>query len=523
MEQKRRGRLWLSVLLVSVMATSSACSSSGAKDPKSAGEKAPASSAAAGASQTPVKVVGLNCNATFDRKTPEEKHVHDIIQEKTGADVNIVFSEAGQCVTKRNLMLSSGEQLEFAEMSIADAIQAYNDGVILSLNDLLDKLGPNLKKNVVPAAFERVTYKNQILGIPIETPVITPNALQIRTDWLAKLNLTMPKTIDDYEKILEAFKTGDPDGNGKADTYALSTGSGGNIDMLEYVFAPFFMPAATEWWKDTDGKIKPPELHPSYKEMMAKFVEWQKKGYIWPDMLLSTAPKQQELIAQNKAGTVAATFSGTIINAVEVLRKTVPDVQYVPVALEGKGINKLPASPAATSAWVIFKKNASPETVMKYFDYQATPEGSDLVYFGVEGENYNRGTNNTVEFIAEDKSDLSKAKYYAKYKTVFINWPGSPVWAANTWTHQEYNLKREQVNKLPRFEPIDAKVLYDNSKWKSFSKLTDLKTYWKEQKVKVFNGEIPVENWDSIVKKWLEIGGQQMIDDRNEQFAAAAK
>jgi putative aldouronate transport system substrate-binding protein len=293
--------------------------------------------------------------------------------------------------------------------------------------------------------------------------------------------------------------------------------------MLEYVFAPFFMPAATEWWQDTDGKIKPPELHPSYKDMMAKFVEWQKKGYIWPDMLLSTAPKQQELIAQNKAGTVAATFSGTIINAVEVLRKTVPDAQYVPVALEGKGINKLPASAAATSAWVIFKKNASPETVMKYFDFQATPEGSDLVYFGVEGENYNRGANNTIEFIAEDKSDLSKAKYYAKYKTVFINWPGKPVWSANTWVHQEYNLKREQVHKLPRFEPIDAKVLYDNSKWKSFSKLTDLKTYWSEQKIKVFNGEIPVENWDSIVKKWLEIGGQQMIDDRNEQFAAAAK
>ncbi|WP_405451399.1 hypothetical protein [Paenibacillus sp. HJGM_3] len=516
MEQKRMPRLWLSILIVSVMATSTACSSSNTKDPKGTGDSTPTKGA-------PVKVVGLNCNATFDRKTPEEKHVHDILQEKTGADVNIVFSEAGQCVTKRNLMLSSGEQLEFAEMSITDAIQAYNDGVILSLNDLLDKYGPNLKKNVVPAAFEKVTYKNQILGIPIETPVITPNALQIRTDWLAKLNLSMPKTVDDYEKIMEAFKTGDPDGNGKADTYALSTGSGGRIDMLEYVFAPFFQPAATAWWKDSDGKIKPPELHPSYKDMMAKFVEWKKRGYIWPDMVLSTAPKQQELIAQNKAGTVAASFSGTIINAVEVLRKTVPDAQYVPVALEGKGINKLPAAPAATSAWVIFKKNASPEAVMKYFDYQATPEGSDLVYFGVEGENFTRGTNKLVEFVADDKTDLSKAKYYAKYKTVFINWPGSPVWPANTWVHQEYNLKRDQVHKLPRFDPIDAKVLYDTSKWKSFSKLTDLNTYWSEQKIKVFNGEIPVENWDSIVKKWLEIGGQQMIDDKNEQFAAAAK
>lgn len=473
-----------------------------------------------------IQIVGLNCNPSFDRKTAEERRVHDRIREKTGADVRIVFSDGGAggpCRSKRNVMLSSGEQLDFAEMSITEAVQAFNEGLLLPLNGLLDKYGSNLKKNVVPEAFERATYEGNVLGIPIENGLLALNALQIREDWLAKLQLPVPKTIDEYEHVLKAFKERDPDGNGIPDTIPLAVASGGTFNMLEGVLGPIFLPQGFAWWQDADGRLKPPELHPGYKELLARLVDWNNKGYLWTDMLLSTATKQQELIAGNRVGSVAATYSGTILNAGEVLRKTVPDYSYVPIVLEGTahGINKLPASPITHSVWVIFKKNADPETVMKYFDYQGTYEGNMLASFGIEGDNYTTAPGGMVEFIAEDKTDLSKANYYAKYKTVFINWPGKPVWPVNAWASGEYNLKREQMNRLPRFEAIDAGVLYDTSKWESFPKLSELSAYFSEQKVRVYNGEISVDSWDGVVQRWLDMGGLQMIDDRNRQYAAA--
>jgi len=473
-----------------------------------------------------IPIVGLNCNPSFDRKTAEERRVHDLILEKTGADVRIVFSDGGAggpCRSKRNMMLSSGEQLDFAELSISEAVQAFNEGLILPLNDLLDQYGLNLKKNVVPEAFKRATYEGNILGIPIENGLLTLNALQIRADWLAKLQLPVPNTVDEYERVLQAFKERDPDGNGMPDTVPLTVASGGTLGMLESVFGPSFLPQAYGWWQDADGRLKPPELHPGYKALLARLVDWNKKGYLWSDMLLSSAAKQQELIAGNKAGSVAATYSGTILNAGEILRKSVPDYSYIPVVLEGAhGINRLPAAPIAYSVWVIFKKNADPETVMKYFDYQGTYEGNMLTYFGIEGDNYTTSPGGMVELIAEDKTDLAKANYYAKYKTVFINWPGKPVWPINAWVSGEYNLKREQINRLPRFEPIDSGVFYDTTQWESFPKLDDLNAYLSEQKVRVYNGEIPVDSWDGIVGRWLDMGGRQLIDDRNKQYAAEA-
>ncbi|MEF3302580.1 extracellular solute-binding protein [Paenibacillus sp. GYB003] len=502
--------LWIAVTL-----SSAGCEFAAAPENAPAPNKAPPRGA--------VPIVGLNCNPSFDRRTPEEKRVHDSIQADTGVDVRIVFAETSQCKTRRNLMLSSGEQLNFAEMPIIDAIQAYNEGMILPLNDLLDRYGSNLKKNVAPAAFERATYNGRILGIPIENGVMALNALQIREDWLRNLNLPMPRTIGQFEETMKAFKERDPDGNGKDDTVPLSTGSGGTLGMLEAVLGSSFMPNGFTWWKDGDGRLMPPELHPSYKGMMAKLIEWNREGYIWPDMLLSTAAKQQELIARNKAGAVAATFSGTILNAGEALRKTVPDYSYVPFIPEGPGINKLPNAPIASSVWVLYSKSSDPAAVMKFFDYQATYEGNMLTWFGIEGETYRRAEGGLVEFIAEDRTDLSKAKYYAKYKTVFINWPGKPLWPVNAWVMEAYNLKRDQVNRLPRFDYADSKVVYDISAWKSAPKLNDLNAFLSEQKVKLFNGELPLDNWDGVMQQWLNMGGRDMIDDRNRQYAAVMR
>lgn len=49
-----------------------------------------------------------------------------------------------------------------------------------------------------------------------------PMAMFWRKDWLDKLGLEVPETLDDYEKVLTAFVEEDPDGNGKKDTAGLA-------------------------------------------------------------------------------------------------------------------------------------------------------------------------------------------------------------------------------------------------------------------------------------------------------------
>ncbi len=50
-----------------------------------------------------------------------------------------------------------------------------------------------------------------------------PDKLWINSTWLKKLGLQVPKTTEDLRNVLLAFKTKDPNGNGKADEIPMTT------------------------------------------------------------------------------------------------------------------------------------------------------------------------------------------------------------------------------------------------------------------------------------------------------------
>ena len=121
-----------------------------------------------------------------------------------------------------NLMLASGTIPDIVGSSrIKDFVNQYGpEGAFLPLNDLIDEHAPNLKKffaekpeiaAAISAADGNMYY------IPYLPDGKYGRAYWIRTDWLNKLGLEMPETVEDYEKVLRAFKTQDPNGNGEAD------------------------------------------------------------------------------------------------------------------------------------------------------------------------------------------------------------------------------------------------------------------------------------------------------------------
>ena len=65
--------------------------------------------------------------------------------------------------------------------------------------------------------------ENDVLyGIPSGNAERIPSQfLWIRKDWLDKLGLDVPKTLDDVVEVARAFKNDDPDGNGVDDTWGL--------------------------------------------------------------------------------------------------------------------------------------------------------------------------------------------------------------------------------------------------------------------------------------------------------------
>ena len=73
-----------------------------------------------------------------------------------------------------------------------------------------------------PAVLQAATVDGKMMGLGPPEVYGDGVFIWLRADWLEKLGLSEPKTMDDVIAISKAFTTQDPDGNGVNDTYGLA-------------------------------------------------------------------------------------------------------------------------------------------------------------------------------------------------------------------------------------------------------------------------------------------------------------
>jgi putative aldouronate transport system substrate-binding protein len=144
--------------------------------------------------------------------------------------------DAGAAKEKRQIALASGDYPDLFLLipwvdgfTQAEVLKLGQQGVAQPLEDLIKENAPNIQK----ALDSNKTFKEMstapdghIYALPQWSDCFHctyPDKLWINSTWLKKLGLQMPKTTDDLRKVLEAFKTKDPNGNGKADEIPMTT------------------------------------------------------------------------------------------------------------------------------------------------------------------------------------------------------------------------------------------------------------------------------------------------------------
>jgi putative aldouronate transport system substrate-binding protein len=54
-------------------------------------------------------------------------------------------------------------------------------------------------------------------------------------------------------------------------------------------------------------------------------------------------------------------------------------------------------------------------------------------------------------------------------------------------------------------------------------KFMDYKTTWDEKVTKILIGELPVDAFDDVQKKWFDNGGKQFVEQLNEYIKKSSK
>lgn len=170
------------------------------------------------------------------------------LAEKTGVTLEIQAIEESGWDEKIGLLFSSqdyGDIFLFG-LSINEASQYGMAGMLRPLEDLVAQYSPNTQKiyESFPETLRNLTADDGHVYIaPAYNNTPRDMLLQysdwINASWLETLGLSMPKTLDEFYAVLQAFKTGDPNGNGVADEIPWSfvyKGDGYNMALGAFGF-----------------------------------------------------------------------------------------------------------------------------------------------------------------------------------------------------------------------------------------------------------------------------------------------
>lgn len=205
----------------------------------------------------------------FGTKPTAEKTIFTEAEEKTNVKIKFTLPES---TTDQEQALS----LAVASKNMSDIIRGYSrstfvkygmQGAFMPLNDLIDKYAPNYKKFLEenPDVKKYTTASDgNIYYIPFVQDGETSTGWFIRQDWLDKLGIKQPETIDEFYNAMVAFRDGDPNGNGKKDEVPIfGMGASEGVSSLYGLFN-----TSNDMIYREDGKAVYGPLEPEFKTAM---------------------------------------------------------------------------------------------------------------------------------------------------------------------------------------------------------------------------------------------------------------
>jgi putative aldouronate transport system substrate-binding protein len=432
----------------------------------------------------------------------------------TNFDFNVTLV-GSQYTDKLNMLAASSQLPDYFSIDLTTMARFADQDLIQKLDDYL-KLMPNASKGMKQSDLDTIKYKGNLYAFPVSYrpegfngPNV--NGFVIRQDWLDKLGLKKPATIDEFYTVSKAFKENDPDGNGKADTFAIGVAKGSKFDGVfgAYGVLPWF-------WVEKDGGLKWGASQPEVKEALATLQKWYKEGLIDPDSIIQEGKAAEQKFVNSKYGIYGGqAFTVNPINPDHApLLKLVPTAKVAMVeSLKGptgkQGWSE--SAPGYGNMHAMSKNIKNPERFAKFLDWIADDSdkgGFNLITYGIEGEHYT--------YDKAKNAIIQKVDYTTLYKNGFSN----PI------RFLQIVDRRWMVPEALAAAEITNKYIISNKYWgtvQAANDYPDLPKLLDEYFYKIITGALPIDAWDEYVKKYYAQGGKQIEDQVNAEWKKLKK
>lgn len=445
------------------------------------------------------------------------------LEKRTGVKIKFIHPTAGSAQKEQfNLLIASGDYPDIIEYNwVKDYAggpeKAISDGVIIELNDLLASHGKNLtaylKENKEADKMVK-TDSGKYYVFPFlrgERWLCTYQGPILRKDWLDDLKLEVPETIDEYTKVLKAFK------EQKGSTAPLTLQGVGILKTAPAFSGPYGV--ISDFFVE-NGKVKYGPAEPGYKAYMETLKSWYEQGLLDADFASLDGKGYNAKITGSVSGATLGAAGGVIGSLTPMLKEKEPNAVLVagpyPTLKKGEKakIGQKENLYVGVSSAAITTKCKEKEIAARWLDYGYSKEGQMLYNFGIENVSYKmeNGYPKYTDLIMKNPENISMYNIANRY------------FKTNSGTYVQDRREYEQILTLPeQREAIDIWSEPESAAWlppilptteeskKMASIYTNISTYTEEKFLKFVMGQEALTGFDKYVDEIKKMGLEEVL------------
>lgn len=444
--------------------------------------------------------------------------------------------------------LAVGAIPEFVNVTALQAKQLYEAGLIMPLDEIYNEYATEQTKRVMletgTSPFDAVTFDGQLYALPVvDATLMIADLMWIRTDWLEKLNLPVPTTMDELIATAKAFAEADFDGNGVNDTIgmAVSKTPWDQLFTLKGFFNAFDSYPEI-WVDDGTGKLVYGSTLPGTKDALATLHQMYVDGLLDPEFAVKDDGKVAEATTSGKCGIMFGAQWNSIY-PLQNSKNLEPEGQWQAFPIVTPTDHKAKAqTDVGTTAWTVVRKDCEhPEAVVKmynlFIDKCWGPNNENGVYYApLDSESIwklspvtpTKPDKNLKAFLdleaARQSGDFSQVTgegysilqklqaFESGSEEGFALWGWERIYGAEGAYgvlnyYQENNLTQDMMFVGA---PTESMTLY----------MSYLKDLQNETFVKIITGEETIDAFDRFVENFYANGGDAITEEVNAWYAS---
>ena len=443
---------------------------------------------------------------------------------------------------KLNLTITSGEIPDVMIVTPTQLQQLTEAGVLEDMTPYIEKYAnEDILENYSQTegvALETATIDGKIMGVPnVQPQADAPLMVWVRQDWLDKVGMEGPETVDELEAIAKAFIEQDPDDNGEADTYGLTgtlmpVGVPSNLHGFDAIFNAYGA-FPTLFFRNAAGEMVYGSVQPEAREVLARLARMYQDGLIDPDFATKNGDTSNEIVVSGKGGIMIGPWWIPWFPLNDSVKND-PNANWQPFMLKDKNGKYTFSMGDFTNSFVVVKKGyPQPEVVVKILNIQ-----NDLSYGFNEAPQYYTNFNEiwnvlfplpflieqpyVVERMGNDYQQAldgtmspdtfgegMKVEFDQIQKDLASPRSESANWATRMARLDAANLLGQGYEEV-RNDPMAARIYPSDPNWTSLKKMEE------EAYLQIITGAQPIEYFDTLVEQWNESGGAALLEQMNQ-------